>query len=284
MRVGVLGLALLALAIGTPSFAQNRKPKLQWERFDGEGTVAAYQNGALLMSLEGQRWIGAVMPASKVKISGFANRNVLRPGVVVRLSTEFDRKTLAALEPVTELEIVSPRPGDRAGIFPDEVIDPTEQKKSPPPATARLRIFDAITGVKENTLFFRKYRVEVSPDATITVDLMDPSLLSQGDAIKKVKGRRVKGTQGRLVIEELEAELAQPLAAKTRSPSRGAKREARETGAKEDVFGMAGEAASGKEPSKSDKADKSSKLKNGKAEKSLPDEPESDEKVAKPEK
>jgi hypothetical protein len=236
------------------------------------------------MSLEGQRWIGAVMPASKVKIAGFANRNVLRPGVVVRLSAEFDRKTLAAVEPVAELEIVSPRPGDRAGIFPDEVIDPTEQKKGPPPTTAKLRIFDAITGVKENSLFFRKYRVEVSPDATITVDLMDPSLLSQGDAIKKVKGRRIKGTQGRLVIEELEAELAQPLAAKTRPQSRGAKREARETGGKNDVFGMAGEEASGKKPSKSDKADKSSKLKNGKAEKSLPDEEESDEKDAKPEK
>jgi hypothetical protein len=275
MRAGVLGLAILALAISTPCFAQNRKPKLQWERFDGEGTVSAYQNGALWMTLEGQRWIGAVMPASKLKISGFANRNVLRPGVIVRLSAEFDRKTFAALEPVTELEVVSPRPGDQAGIFPDEVIDTTERKKGPPPATAKLRIFDAITGVKENTLFFKKYRVEVSPDATITVDLADPSLLSQGDAITKVKGRRIKGTQGRLMIEELEAELAQPLAAKTRAPSRGAKRE---TTSKVDVFGIAGEEASAKKPRTNEKKKKSSKLKNGKAEKLLPAEDQLDEK------
>jgi hypothetical protein len=281
MRVGVLGLASLALAIGAPCIAQNRKPKLQWERFDGEGTVAAYQNGALLMTLEGQRWIGAVMPASKVTISGFANRNVLRPGVIVRLSAEFDRKTLAALEPVTDLEIVSPRPGDRAGIFPDEVIDPTERKKGPPPATAKLRIFDAVTGVKENTLFFKKYSVEVSPDATITVDLMDPSLLSSGDAIKKVKGRRLKGTQGRLMIEELEAELAQPLAAKIRAPSRGAKRE---TAPKGDVFGIAGEEASGKKSRTNEKTKKGSKLKNGESEKSLPAEDQPDEKDPKEQK
>jgi hypothetical protein len=279
-RLALIVIALVSLVAGQAS-AQQRKPKLQWERFDGEGTVAAYQNGALLMTLEGQRWIGAVMPVSKVKVSGFANRNVLRPGVVVRLSAEFDRKTLAALEPVAELEIVSPRPGERAGVFPDEVIDPTERKKGPPPPTAKLRIFDAITGVKEDTLFFKKYRVEVSPDATITVDLADPSLLSQGDAIKKVKGRRIKGTQGRLMIEELEAELAQPLAAKTKSPSRAAKREA---GPKDDVFGMAGEEASGKKTRKNDKGNKSSKLKNGQSEKSLPAEDQLDKKDAKPEK
>jgi hypothetical protein len=267
-RLALFVVALISLVAGHAS-AQNRKAKLQWERFNGEGTVAAYQNGALLMTLEGQQWIGAVMPAAKVKITGFANSNVLRPGVVVRLSAEFDRKTFAALEPVTELEIVSPRPGERAGVFPDEVIDPTERKKGPPPPTAKLRIFDTITGVKENTLFFKKYRVEVSPDATITVDVMDPSLLSQGDAIKKVKGRRIKGTQGRLVIEELEAELAKPLAAKTRSPSRA---EQRETGAKGDVFGMAGEEASGKNKRKSDKAKKSAKLKNGESKKELSDE------------
>jgi hypothetical protein len=264
MRAGILGLVILAIAIGAPSFAQNRKPKLQWERFDGEGTVSGYQNGALLMTLSGERWIGAVVPASKVKISGFANRNVLRPGVIVRLSAEFDRKTLAAVEPATELEIVSPRPGDRAGVFPDEVIDPTERKKGPPPATGKLRIFDAVSGVKENTLFFKKYSVELSPDATIKVDLMDPSLLSSGDAITKVKGRRLKGTQGRLVIEELEAELTQPLAAKTRAPSRGAKRE---TAPKGDVFGIAGEEASGKKSRTNEKKKKNSKRKNRKTEK-----------------
>jgi hypothetical protein len=262
--------------------SQNRKGKLQWERFDGEGTVAGYQSGALLMTLADERWIGAVVPASTVKISGFANRNVLRPGVVVRLSAEFDRKTLAATESVTELEIVSPRPGDRAGIFPDEVIDPTERKKGPPPPTARLRIFDAITGVKENTLFFKKYRVEVAPDATITVDLVDPSLLSQGDAIKKVKGRRIKGTQGRLLIEELEAELAQPLAAKTRAPSRGAKREvASKTAPNGDVFGIAGEEASGKKSRSSEKTKKGVKQKIGESQTPSPDEVQPDEKDAK---
>ena len=272
-----LGLIVVALVplLAECAPAQNRKPKLQWERFNGEGTVAAYQNGALLMTLEGQRWVGAVMPASKVKISGFANRNVLRPGVVVRLSAEFDRKTFAAPEPVTELEIVSPRPGDRAGVFPDEVIDPTERKKGPPPATARLRIFDAITGVKENTLFFKKYHVEVAPDATITVDLADPSLLSSGDTVKKVKGRRLKGTQGRLVIEELEAEMAQPLAAKTRAPSRGAKRE---TAPKGDVFGIAGEAVNGKKSPTNEKMKKTAKQKAGESEKSQPTEDQIDEK------
>jgi hypothetical protein len=193
----------------------------------------------------------------------------------VRLSAEFDRKTFAATEPVTELEIVSPRPRDRAGVYPDEVIDPTERKKGPPPATARLRIFDAITGVKENTLFFKKYRVEVAPDATITVDLADPSLLSQGDTIKKVKGRRIKGTQGRLVIEELEAEMAQPLAAKTRAPSRGAKREPAPKG---DVFGIAGDSVNGKKSRTNEKMKKTSQQKAGEFEKPQPAEDQLDEK------
>jgi len=235
---------LIVLLFATVASAQDRKRKIEWRDWESAGTVAGYRNGALLMTLEGKPWVGAVPLAARVTITGPAERDVLRPGVIVRLSAEFDRKTGAATEPVSELEIVTPRPGDRTGVFPDEVIDPTEKRKGPPPATAKLRIFDAISGVKENTLFFKRYRVELAPELTINVDVTDPSLLSAGDEIKRVRGKRINGVEGRLVVEQLEAVLAKPLAMpkKRTPPSATAKNRA----AKNDIFNVAGDEAAGK--------------------------------------
>jgi hypothetical protein len=171
----------------------------------------------------------------------------------VEFRAEFDTKTGAAIEPVSEVTLVTPRPGERRGVFPDEVIDPTERKGGPPPATAKLRVYDAISGVKQNTLVFKKYRAELAPEAKIAVHVVNPSVLSEGDTVKKVKGKRIKGVQGRLIIDEIEVVLAKPLGAdsKTRSArSSGSRKQARkdpsEKNDQSDLFNIAGEEAVGK--------------------------------------
>ena len=73
----------------------------------------------------------------------------------------------------------------------------------------------------------------------------------------------------RLMIEELEAELTKPLAAKARAPSRGAKRETVPQG---DVFGIAGEKASGKKSRTNEKIKKDPKRKNEESENPPPTE------------
>ena len=116
------------LSSALPRWLRTGSPSSSGSDSKGKEPLRHIKTGRL-MTLNGERWIGAFVPASKVNIAGYANRNVLRPGVVVRLSAEFDRKTLAALEPIADLAIVSPRPGESAGIFPDEVIDPTEPRR-----------------------------------------------------------------------------------------------------------------------------------------------------------
>ena len=241
---------LIVLLFATAASAQGRKRGIEWRDWESAGTVAGVGKGTLLMTLEGNPWVGAVPAAARVTITGAAERDVLRPGVIVRLTAEFDRKTGAATEPVSELEIITPRPGDRTGVFPDEVVDPTENRKGPPPATARLRIFDAISGVKENTLFFKRYRVELAPEATISVNATDPSLLSPGDEIKRVRGKRIAGVDGRLVVEQLEAVLAKPLSMpKKRAPQQTANAKSRSSktdAGKTDIFNVAGDEAADK--------------------------------------
>ncbi len=253
MPAHTLKLALLLLLIAAPLSAQNRKPRVEWERWEAEGTVAGYRGGALLMRLKGEPWIGALSPASKVSITGTADRDLLRPGVIVEFKAEFDTKTGAATEPVSELTIVTPRAGERRGAFPDEVIDRTERKEEPPPI-ARLRVYDGISGIKQNFLVFKKYRVELAPEAKIAVAVSNPSVLSAGDTVKKVKGKRIKGVQGRLVIDEIEVELAKPLGAEkrarsARSNSVSRKQEPKEPGEQpggRDLFDIAGQEAAGK--------------------------------------
>jgi hypothetical protein len=261
---------LVVLLLASSASAQGRKRGIEWRDWESSGTVEGVGNGTLLMTLEGNRWVGAVPAAARVAITGAAERDVLRPGVIVRFSAEFDRKTGAATEPVSELEIVTPRQGDRTGVFPDEVVDPTEKRKGPPPATAKLRIFDAISGVKENTIFFKRYRVELAAEVTISVNATDPSLLSPGDEIKRVRGKRIAGVDGRLVVEQLEAVLAKPLSMpKKRAPqTANAKGRASKTdAAKTDIFNVAGDEAAGKnsdaEPEEKDAEKKEDKKEAG---------------------
>ena len=162
--------------------------------------------------------------------------------MIVRLTAEFDLKSGVALEPVTDLIIATPRLGDQVGIFADEETVTERGKKGPPPKTAKLRIFDTVTGVKENTLSFKKYRVEVSPEAIIKVDVADPSVLSRGDKVEKVKGLYIKGRPGAMFIEDIKVTLAQPLAPRKRTPPATA----RTQGGKNDPFNVAGDEATGK--------------------------------------
>jgi hypothetical protein len=269
MPAGRFALVLLAVAVAPLSFAQERK-KPEKQDFEGKGVVAGLQGGVVQMLIKREHegksweepWLGRLVPGAKVDITGFAEREVLRPGMFVRFSAEFDMKSGAALAPVSELEIVSPRPLDTRGIIPDEVIDPAEKrKKGPPPATAKLRFFEQITGVKDGAVHIKKYRIELAPDAVINVDVTDPSVLSRGDQIGKVKGWYIKGTRGALFIEEMDVTLTKPLAVRRRvAPGAAA---AKGPGGKNDVFNVAGDEASGK---KSEEKADDAKKDEGKAE------------------
>jgi hypothetical protein len=264
MRAEKLAVVFLALLV-VPAAAQDRKkPEIKQESVEFKGLIAGVQNGVVQIVAEreheGRRWqepwLARVAPGAKIDISGFADREFLRPGMIVRLTAEFDLKSGVALEPVTDLIIATPRLGDQVGIFADEEETTERGKKSPPPKMAKLRIFDQVTGVKENTLIFKKYRVEVSPEAIIKVDVADPSVLSRGDRVEKVKGWYVKGRPGAMFIEDIDVTLAQPLAPRKRTPPTTARAQS----GKNDLFNVAGDEATGKKPDDEDgKTDDDSK-------------------------
>jgi hypothetical protein len=250
MWVGKLSLLLVSV-IALPAAAQDRKkPEIKQESIELKGLIAGVQNGVVQIVAQREHdgrtwqepWLARVAPATKIDISGFAEREFLRPGMIVRLTAEFDLKSGVALEPVTDLIIATPRLGDQVGIFADEDAVTERGKKGPPPKTAKLRIFDTVTGVKDGTLSFKKYRVEVSPEAIIKVDVADPSVLSRGDKVEKVKGLYIKGRPGAMFIEDIKVTLAQPLAPRKRTPPATA----RTQGGKNDLFNVAGDEATGK--------------------------------------
>jgi hypothetical protein len=269
MRAEKCALFLL-FVLTAPAVAQDRKkPEIKQEGIELKGLIAGVQGGVLQIVAQREHegrtwqepWLARVLPGAKIDIAGFAQPDFLRPGIVVRLTAEFDMKSGVALEPVTELSLVTPRLGDQPGIFADDELEATERKKGPPPKTAKLRIFDAITGVKENTLIFKKYRVEVAPDAVIKVDVADPSVLSRGDKVEKVKGWYVKGRPGAMFIEDMDVSLAMPLAARKKPTPGTAKGQA----AKSDLFDVAGDEATGKKAaSDENKDDDDPKQKGGK--------------------
>jgi hypothetical protein len=258
-RLVVVLVAACGVGVATvEALAQKKeKPKIEWEDWSGEGTVVGIRGNALGMMLKGEQWVGVVTPVAKVSVTGMADKDVLRPGMVVRLSAEFDRKSNTTIEPVKELEIVTPRPGDRTGIINEDEIG--GKSKGLPPPTLKLQIFDTISNVKDNTLTFKRYKVELAPDVSIKVDVGNASVLSQGDEVTKVKGKRIKGTKGQLMIGELEAKLMKPLSApKRRTPQSTASRSAGKGAAQGELFNVAGDDATGKksEAKKEEKEEK----------------------------
>jgi len=237
----IVAAAWLLLIMQSQAVAQ----KVNWNDVKGEGQVHSRQGQGLAMTLKGGNlWLATFGPGSKVTVNGTASADYLRQGVAVKFNGDFDRKTGVASAPISEITIITIRPGEKAGLIPDEVVSLPGAGRGgsvlggagAASTTVSGSVVGAIASLKENAIQVGKYKGELAPDVKINVALGDPFVASQGDAVD-VKGKwseidygnnkKVSNNAGEvpgpggvkvqkpgiMVVEEMTITLLNPLAA-----------------------------------------------------------------------
>ncbi len=202
--------------------------------FDDSGTIVEIQNDVIsIRDSKNETWFLKLVDDTKITITGTAELDYLRPGVLVQFLAEFDKRN-TVISSVKEVQVISSQGKPALGLFSAEEGEPTDRPLRNPGAGTYL-VKGKIISVKDGNLLVtagsaRKISAKTADDLTVLILLDDLSLAQSGDTVK-VKAwyyeiqrpNQLLNQPGRALAEELEIELAKPLAGsgkKTRTSER----------------------------------------------------------------
>jgi len=179
--------------------------------------VASASQGPFLVKIDPRH--------TKVKCTGTAEKEFLRPGLYVRFSGDFDNRGAAKGE-LAELAIVSLSETVRQGVVQNSPAGLAEPpKKKVKYEGGNYLVIGQIKGVKNDQLEVTVpgvpsgLKVSLAETAKINVEADDVSLVQQGDEIE-VKGNLVQpgqnGQPGQVVAGDVTIKLAKPLSAQSK--------------------------------------------------------------------
>jgi hypothetical protein len=197
--------------------AQPQPPKP--EHMETEATLKGIKGNLCQVTIGQNTWLLQIDPKLKVEIKGTAELDYLplvQLPLMVRYKTELNNRTKSATTPVTELEILNVSEQDRPGVLNDSVTSFNEQpKKGPPPMTGNYQVTGPVTSYKNGTLQIGQVKASIDPAAKISMLLKDPKsfLLLPPGATMKIKLDYYPMLEGKGLLKEVDATLAEPLAA-----------------------------------------------------------------------
>lgn len=159
--------------------------------YENSGTLEeANDNAVRIMDEKNESWVVRMGDDTDVKVEGDADRDCLRPGVIVQFTAKINEKGVLQGE-VDELEIVSFQgKASSGGVFaPDD--DPAAAKPVRVVKAGNYRIRGAIKTCKDGKMCLIAGRTKVAgalaDDAEVTLSVHDASIAKTGDTVK-VKG------------------------------------------------------------------------------------------------
>lgn len=250
-RRRAIALCLLVLAACAQSgLAQNRPGQRQMETLHTTATITHVQPNLLQVKAEdGQQWW--VTPPNDIEhivFRGTAELSFLQPRLAVRFHARFRpterlRKEYPATEPVTELELITLRPGSEPGLYPESadadgplLFDapppspprkPERGEKSPAVDDQSFLVIGTLVEYKHDKIRVSAGPVQVVAElpatAEVTVDVRHFLWARAGDKIE-LTARYLPGLPGRAEGQEFTITAALPLTGKEKggkSPRRG---------------------------------------------------------------
>jgi hypothetical protein len=210
------GMPAIPARKGKAPAADSRVPKNLQIPFQGTGTIEAVAPGGMQVTAAGAVWQVKFDKNCKVEVTGTADPNFLRPGLLIRFTTEVDNKGKVTA-PLNELEIVSPQ---NAMVFAKARATAAaakakgEEGETPPEATGMV---GRITAIKNNDLTIEigsgSIRATLGPNPAIKVNANDYSLAQQGDKVD-VKGWYIQPPDA--MAQDVKITLTSPLGGTTK--------------------------------------------------------------------
>ena len=207
-------MALLAAGATSVVWAQQGAPR---ENLNAKGTVKGVRPGLLAVVTEQGEQILVKTPDRPQNISfvASANRNWLRPRMLVKFKNRFDAKgNPAAL--VRQLEVISLRADTQIGLTPDAKLasgaaglfsDDEPTKKRSATETMSFTVVGTLRGMKDGKMLVQS---QLDPNASISVDVADYSLAREGDTVQ-VSGWYYLGRRDQVFSTQLSISSKQKL-------------------------------------------------------------------------
>jgi hypothetical protein len=189
-------------------------PTAPQAKLDGAGTVEGVAAGALKVNVNGMQGVVQPGPKCRVEVTGLADPEFLRPGLLVRFSAEIG-KNGKATAPLNTLEIVTPK------TAVEEAMKAAEAKKGDNPEPMAEMILAKISSIKNKMVTMTTsagdtITAELGANPSISVNVDDYTVASPGDKVE------VNGTiapQGYAVASKIVIKLARPLGEVAKKPA-----------------------------------------------------------------
>jgi hypothetical protein len=218
-----------------PAFGQygerRQQPEIPREAVQCSGTVKQIGRGVIgLVTDAGDQWVVQVQARPQdISFTGAGDGTIVKPGMWVRFSTRLTRRG-DAKEPVSSLEVYTPREGfgvgisaeasgggDEGGAFFGGAAEekPKAEPKQKNNEDTVYRVGGQVSKISrlgELTINAAgtSVKAKLAEDAKVSIDVTDLSFLQPGDRIE-IRGWHPMGRKGQAVAEQVTASAAQPL-------------------------------------------------------------------------
>ncbi|MGE0760906.1 MAG: hypothetical protein AB7O38_28100 [Pirellulaceae bacterium] len=230
------GWAILFLAASAAAQQPRQVPR---ENVRFKGTIKALARGLLQVEDEegAQRLVAIEASPQDISFAGLAGPSFLRPGMLVQFSAVVDKKG-EATRPITEVKVVTPRPGlelgarSEGGLEGKALFATDEEEKQGGGTDKPFFISGIVRAVKEGKILVvvagAAVRGELADNCTVSVNIADYSLARSGDAVE-IAGWHVAGQPQQVRAQQVSIVASKPLdsvdeAEKQKGPRRRATR------------------------------------------------------------
>jgi hypothetical protein len=214
-----IGCALPSLLTSESAWAQvnpynrqtTQQPAAVKQELHGKGEYEAASNGIMKAVLDGKPWYLKFDKGATVKVMGTATADFLSPGIFVRFKAELDRRGKASA-PITELDIFTPDAKNPVGAVTEGGAFAEAPKKGPAATPTAYTVAGRISSMHKGNMTVAcgnmTVKADVAPEATIKIDVADPSWAAAGDKIE-VKGYFMR--EGFGMVTDMAVDIANPL-------------------------------------------------------------------------
>jgi len=204
---------------GRTPFGQ--QPQAQAEQVSGEGTIDGMMGGMLKITLNNEGWLLKFGKGTRVRITGTAELDFLKPGHFVQFNALVDKRKGRLKDPVQKLTIYTISQEYTPGLFEDKGAG-AGFGAAPAEAAGEFKpyvVSGRVTAMKGNTLTV--FVPDLSPTLPVTLaegvgidlNIDDFRFVRPGDKIKLVRATKASmpGQPNMANLTEATITLSQPL-------------------------------------------------------------------------
>jgi len=224
---------------------QMLQQQMQPQEVHFEGTISSASHGAILATdSTGRPWKVVIPATAAVDVTGTAEANFLKAGMMVDFKTAFDDRG-EMKEKVGELTVIPSTDRKSIGILPADGSDPADaknkpgkrggksgdEKGEPPPGPCRIvgKLVNNHGTLSVQVRGMQPIALNLSDSAVIKVEFDDYSAAQSGDSISvkgmappgrvSATGRPMNDAQGGVQATEVKITLAKPLQGARKPPA-----------------------------------------------------------------